>query len=1272
MDYNGLVLKVEGNELLINQVNNEGTKRNFNLYLYKLKTKNDKLRYYEINNCITSENYVKGYINENSNMILLYDEQFYIYDNEKKKKSCLINLSDCEPVDFIYFKKHLIFIENKKISLFQAKQNGKSMVMLNLKDIPLKINFCSYKNLFYLCTSKRLYFLKLNYVKENKTLKVKNTNMSLPIKNINDQYAYHSYRNLFHKIDQHYKEVIHVCCYSDREVIIYKFVKGQYKNKKKCLHKLAIKEFNNDKIRGAFFFKVKLENKLKQQIRTTGYINDTTGNSNTNHNNNNKIDNIDNIHNIDNNNNNNHHNNSNIDQNTIDHNHLNETTDDEDIIKLYLLIYNQCGKVLIYFIDYLNEKYFKFGLTHIKNEFVVYMQLPFKPFYIYNTSDIFTKRVIKQKNIIQKKKKLSNNYNKYLEYILNKEVYVKNHFFLECVLVEEKYATIYTIQINHQFLSNLVEGQVLVCMDSKDSNHKMMAIKEKNENSDNNNENGNQSKLSQMLKESKFSCYSDSDSYIDSEITWTDSEEVSENLSFYTDTDSQVENGINKNENTKDNINDDKKINQNNKEDNHNNKMNSVELSLHTDTCLKSDEEESNVTTYLNNFKSSDIQKDDINKELDENITYVEECTNKENIDMMNKYDEHVSDIYNDEIISENNIKFSEDNSYINKEMCLPSKNINEEEVDDEVTHFEIGVESKLNLEENHINQVEENESNINSLQEHSDIYIKENNNNNISCNGYVDELNHKNIDNVNDTNNKLGNITEDDFNIYANKNTMGNMSEMEMNDSVPKDINMYYATQYKNSSDGSYNSSSSMQNENMNKSGYSHSRDENSDDMYYISDGDGEYYDLKKNMDDETEDEMNDETDDEVKDEVKDEIDDKIDDKIDDEIDDKVDDKMDEGIDDKMDEGIDDKMDEGIDDKMNEGIDDKMDEGIDDKIDDEIDEGIDKIKDEVKDKVDDKIDDKVDDKIDDKVKDEVKDKINDDINDEIKEYKSDMQELNCEIIHKELVQNENIEQINKKDNIKSDHDNSGYNDDNKNLEKKSKKKRKKEKESIEEVITTDHESSKNIREGKKIKIYEIENEAKQNVQRIETEKQNNNISKGKKDVDAIFSDLDMESSNNSTNDLNNTSGNKTKYNFTTMSSMIKLNISLKRYYNLINLINVKDYKLVKKTIANLGKKYCIKLLEFLLDALLINKYFMNRFYIWIKNICKQHKDVLKSKKYRKLITKISELANSNLENEEILNHVIDKINFTIDHIIKNQVFDNVEVLNYRDGTIIK
>lgn len=290
MDNNGLVLKVEGNELLINQVNNEGTKRNFNLYLYKLKTKNDKLRYYEINNCITSENYVKGYINENGNMVLLYDEQFYIYENEKKKKSCLINLSDCEPVDFIYFKKHLIFIENKKISLFQAKQNGKSMVMLNLKDIPLKINFCSYKNLFYLCTRKRLYFLKLFYVKENKTLKVKNTNMSLPIKNINDQYAYHSYRNLIHKIDQKYKEVIHVCCYSDREVTIYKFVKGQYKNKKKCLHKLTVKEFNNDKIRGAFFFKVKLENSLKGQIKTSHYINDMTDHTDINHNNNNKKD----------------------------------------------------------------------------------------------------------------------------------------------------------------------------------------------------------------------------------------------------------------------------------------------------------------------------------------------------------------------------------------------------------------------------------------------------------------------------------------------------------------------------------------------------------------------------------------------------------------------------------------------------------------------------------------------------------------------------------------------------------------------------------------------------------------------------------------------------------------------------------------------------------------------------------------------------------------------------------------------------------------------
>ncbi|CAD2104791.1 hypothetical protein YYG_01989 [Plasmodium vinckei petteri] len=492
MDQNGSIIEVRGNNLLVNQILNNENDKNYKIHFFKLKSKSDKLKQYEISSTLTLGSFSKGYLESESNLLLLSDNLFYTYNTENKEKTRLVHLNDCDPIDFVYLKKDIIFIKENNNSLYYTNLNGDCNVLLNLIEPPLKLNFCyNSKNVIYLKTSSRLYFLKLAYLKD-KSLKLKNTNMSLPSRNKIDteEHAFHSYKNHFYKIRSEYKQVIHVCSYTNKEAIIYKLVKGVFKNKKKCLAKLCIDKLNGENIKGAFFFKV-----------ATGMATDTDAPNNSD-------------------------------------NEKNK----ENCIKLYLLVFSENGKVLIYFIDYLNYEKFKFGLVHINNANpIIYMALPYKTININNATDIFYNRVIKQKNIIQKKKKLSNNFNKYMEHISNKEKYINSNFFIDTVLMTENMATIYTIQIHHDFLSDSEINHETNSLSVIDSNNKIIGIKSSMDINDKKN------LLNKIINKSKFSCYSDSDSYIDSDITWNNSDKNADDAYYYSDyssEDEQIKQGV--------------------------------------------------------------------------------------------------------------------------------------------------------------------------------------------------------------------------------------------------------------------------------------------------------------------------------------------------------------------------------------------------------------------------------------------------------------------------------------------------------------------------------------------------------------------------------------------------------------------------------------------------------------------------------------------------------------------------------------------------------
>ncbi|KJP90257.1 hypothetical protein AK88_00105 [Plasmodium fragile] len=934
MDYSGDVMDMEGNDLVINNVHNVDNNEKggkYSVRLFKLKSKNDKSREYEINDWMSSESFLKGYVHSSSDLVMLSDNTFSLYDCEKKKKNTLTNLNNCEPLDFVYFKKNMIFIQKNKCSLFQAKTTGKCSVMLNLKEPPVKVNFCSHmKNMIYLSTKSRVYFLKLLYLKD-KTLKLSNTNMNLPAKCRQEEHVYHSHRNEHLQGRNEYKEVIHVCSYSCKDVTVYKLVKGKVKNKQKCFTKLDITMFHDDSIKGAFFFKVKHPSRGCNWGEESAPEETHLGTSNEGEHSNDVVD------------------ASEVLEGEGQNGHIqvsheqqtsSKSRTKEEVVKLYLLIYSDSGKVLIYLIDHLNMPHFKFGLAHVRKAPLAHMQLPFKVAQMYNASDKLLKRVMKQKYIIQKKKEDSPNFLKYLEHMVTKYAYISNNFFVDTILINEKSAIVYTIQIRHDFLSLPEKGTETVLLKLMNTNEKIVAIRDVEDNEVKKN------LVHKIMNESKFSCYSDSDSYIDSDITWNDDSDK-------------------------------------------------------TDSCDedRSDYSESDVTAeqgHVNNGKG------------DDDAVKLHAAVSGENTQL-----EQV-------ICNESNKKASK----------------------------------RCDL--NHVNS-----------DSHDDMSAPEEE--------YSDGSSHE-----------MGHLKGGEE--CVTRGTPQEVDECEVTTNVSRnDGSLTNSTRERNGTHASCSSTPSL----------------GGSDSVQCRLAEEQTYELGE---------------------------------------------------------------AGKVTRMN---------GL--------------------------------------------RAVNDDMADGVGKQKG---------------------------------------------EERKKRKLKKEESTPEVEIVKG-----NFTQRAKVKKAKVGDSS---LDELTCEMADDVPSRNKTNkTEECFNDIDSHSEGEmKNNDDQNVSTASDK--FIALSSMIKLNISLGRYHVINMLVNIKDKKLINDTVSNLGKKYSIKLLEFLLNSLARNRFFLGTFFLWIKAICKEYKETLKGKKYRRLVTKISLLAENNLKNECIIKHVINKIDFTIDHIRKNQISDNDEILNYQDGTIIK
>ncbi|KMZ99486.1 conserved Plasmodium protein, unknown function [Plasmodium vivax] len=972
VDYNGDVMDMEGNDLLINHMDSNEKGGKYSVRLFKLKFKNDKSRQYEINNSMSSEAFLKGYLHNSSDLVMLSDDTFSLYDCEKKKKNTLINLNDCEPIDFVYFKKNIIFIQKNKCSLFQAKTNGKCSIMLNLKEPPVKVNFCSHmKNMIYLSTKSRVYFLKLLYLKD-KTLKLSNTNMSLPAKCRQEEHVYHSHRNEHLQGRDEYREVIHVCSYSCKDVTVYKLVKGEVKNKKKCLTKLDIRMLNDESIKGVFFFKIKYpsrgcnfgEESAPEGRRLGTSSTDGEKGSHASH-----ASEGENARHV-------------VDTKEVskgegqtgeeeaahEKHASNTSATKEDVVKLYLLIYSESGKVLIYLIDHLNVPHFKFGLAHVSKCPLAHMQLPFKVAQIYNASDHLLKRVMKQKCIIKKKKENSPNFAKYLEHMVNKYAYVNSNFFMDTIFLSEKSAVVYTIQIRHDFLTppeeaaeGAAEGAAeAVLLKVMNSNDKLVAIKDVEDNEVKKN------LVHKILNESKFSCYSDSDSYIDSDITWNDDSDK-------------------------------------------------------TDSC---DEDRSD-------YSEGDVAADQGGEAVKPGLPMP---GGEPQLEQMVRDDPGKSA----------------------PKGCAPNGAHNDQRNGAGAPEEEPSGGSSH--ETDHLKQGEER----------------------------------------------------------AARGTPQGADEFEVTTNVSRnDGSFSNSTRVKNGTQASCSSTPSL-------GGSDTVQGEQADELGEA----GEVCAMS-------------------------------------------------------------------------GI-----SGV-SVLNDDVAQGAGEQKAEAN--------------------------LTDRKGEERKKRKLKNEESapGAEVAEGNFAQRENV------------------------------KKSKVGDSSLDEAAgeAAGEATGEAAGEAAGEATSEVAGALPTRKRAIKTED--------------CFNDMDSHSEGERKNN-GDESATTPSDKFLALSSMIKLNMSLGRYNKVIMLINVKDKKLIKDTVANLGRKYCIKLLEVLLNSLARNRFFLGTFFFWIKAICKEHKETLKGKKYRRLVSKISLIAENNLKNECIIKHVINKIDFTIDHIKKNQVWKNDEILNYQDGTIMK
>lgn len=254
---NGHVIQIGEDRILINRSEkNERGKPSWEVVMFELKTRSDKMETYELKRSQKAPFFIKGFALNRSEIVLLFRNKFYIYDVEKNKKNVILNLNNDEILDFLYFKGNIIYIKKDCMSIFRATVTGKKNLLLSLKVQPTNMSLCVQQNILAISANDRLYFMKIMAFKD-KTVLIRNTNVSIPYKNKKTKYVYNSHKNMFYKNKKDYKEVIHVCSYLSNNVVLCKCLKmGETNLNKKVFSKFSVEEFQGSEIKGAFFFEV--------------------------------------------------------------------------------------------------------------------------------------------------------------------------------------------------------------------------------------------------------------------------------------------------------------------------------------------------------------------------------------------------------------------------------------------------------------------------------------------------------------------------------------------------------------------------------------------------------------------------------------------------------------------------------------------------------------------------------------------------------------------------------------------------------------------------------------------------------------------------------------------------------------------------------------------------------------------------------------------------------------------------------------------------------
>lgn len=315
--------------LIINKESDNDNKSDLSgstLLHFKNELKDLNLKQYNLSYSAPVDSFTKSFLWSKTEIVTLSNNELSIYNPEQDKKELLTHVNKLEPIDFIYVNGCIFFIKKNGASIYRADAEGSIEEVICLEESLNKISLSVCRDIVVVSGNERFFILKINISKEEKVL-LEKTNIELSYENKNIQYDYYSFKKESLQGTGESEELIYLCSYSEKEVLVYKFLCKETTGAVEDIGtiNISVEKLNHDKIRGAFFFTIPYPSVTDRKEHIQQNISISNENSPLNH--------------------------SKESVTIINGLHLSSKCYKK---KLYILLYTTSGCVSIYFVDILD------------------------------------------------------------------------------------------------------------------------------------------------------------------------------------------------------------------------------------------------------------------------------------------------------------------------------------------------------------------------------------------------------------------------------------------------------------------------------------------------------------------------------------------------------------------------------------------------------------------------------------------------------------------------------------------------------------------------------------------------------------------------------------------------------------------------------------------------------------------------------------------------------------------------------------------------------